>query len=251
MRHLIKPLIFKLLGNKVYEWFYYRAKISDIKRNKFIEPELEYICSILNQSDEIIDIGANYGHFSTILSNYVSDGKVYAFEPIPFTFRVNQKIIKTLKIPNIELYNKGVGEKATTLEFTIPKLDFGGLNTGLAHIKRKGDKDEMEQVNAEIIAIDEFLKNKLNRLSFIKIDIEGTELFALKGLEQTIKKFKPTIMIEVSVPFLQHYNIKQEDLIDFVENKIGYTFYIYNSSDKTLKKYDGKLMNSNYFLLPK
>ncbi|MDR2574533.1 MAG: FkbM family methyltransferase [Desulfovibrio sp.] len=78
-------------------------------------------------------------------------------------------------------------------------------------------------VECDFISIDEFVKsNKLNRVDYIKLDVEGAELNALKGSIETISKFKPKLAIS-----LYH---KWEDIfhIPLFLNEIceNYKFYI-------------------------
>ncbi|MEI9806548.1 MAG: FkbM family methyltransferase [Bacteroidota bacterium] len=58
----------------------------------------------------------------------------------------------------------------------------------------------MRSFDCEVVDIDSFLLPKLKKLTFVKIDIEGAEYFALKGMEKTLQQFKPVILIENSAP---------------------------------------------------
>ena len=80
----------------------------------------------------------------------------------------------------------------------------------------------------DITSIDKFISdNKIEHVDFIKMDIEGAELSALKGLEETIKKFKPKLAICV-------YH-KGKDIFEIPEYLISifpeYNFYLKHNTD--------------------
>jgi hypothetical protein len=87
--------------------------------------------------------------------------------------------------------------------------------------------DEYRSVQEEIIQLkvfDSLFFDKLERLDFIKIDIEGAELPALKGMLKTITKFKPQILIEISSETIKNTNYEFEELLEFFE-KLNYQAY--------------------------
>ena len=89
-RNLIKPLLYNLLGEKHYIYFQTLGKIRDINKRLVEEDELELLPQLVGLSDDVIDIGANYAYYTHRLSKLCPTGRVYAFEPIPFTFEVLQ-----------------------------------------------------------------------------------------------------------------------------------------------------------------
>ena len=84
-------------------------------------------------------------------------------------------------------------------------------------------KDDKNNIYVTTISIDDFVqKNKINKIDFIKMDIEGAELGALLGSQNTMKKYKPKLAISL------YHNIK--DFIEISEYinslKLGYKFYL-------------------------
>jgi len=122
------------------------------------------------KNGHIIDCGAFIGDSSIILS-YYTDHKVFAFEPDKSVFNY---LVENIKINNLNNkvipINYGVGDKEEILNFGEMKF--------------------------KITTIDNFIKKKkINKVSLIKMDIEGYELKALKGARKTIKKYKPVLII--------------------------------------------------------
>ena len=84
------------------------------------------------------------------------------------------------------------------------------------------DNESGEIETADAISLDEYISiSGIDSVDMIKIDIEGAELFALKGMEKTIISFKPIIMMEVSEELLNKGSIKSSDILEFM-NEHGY-----------------------------
>lgn len=115
--------------------------------------------------------------------------KIYAFEPDPKLLDNCEKNIKSWGFDNITIVNKGLYSYEGELRF------FSNGTAG--KIQDDGD------IVVPVIDIDTLVNG--NPVTFIKMDIEGSELKALQGTEQTIKKHKPTLAICV-------YH-KKEDII--------------------------------------
>lgn len=149
--------------------------------------------------------------FAKRCSNYQ---KIIAFEPDERNFKVCEEIARSSFNQRMEVYNWGLWDKEENLYF---KSSFT-----TSTISDEGDYKI--QVNK--------LDNVVNgeRVSFIKMDIEGAELNALKGAEQTIRKWKPKLAICI-------YH-KLDDIIDiplYIHSlDLGYKFYIrhYTNSDE-------------------
>lgn len=261
IRTFIKPILFKLLGNRGYKYTQYLAKVKDIKNRLVEEAEMELLPELVKEGDQVLDIGANYAYFSERLSGLVGKtGKVYAFEPIPFTYDVCKKVLQHFNCSNVELYKLGVGEKNEKVTFHIPQVDFGAISAGQAHIgNRNNDQGtpndlytfkKHQEVDCEIVSIDHFLLNKLSGVSFIKMDIEGAEYFALKGMKDTLQKFRPVILIEIVPFFLEGFNVDLSEFRNFIEKELGYKIYRYNKETKKLALVGEVFDESNHLLIP-
>ena len=259
IRTILKPLLFKILGNRFYKYAQVYGKIRDIKYRLVEEDEIELLKYFVKSGDEVLDVGSNYAYYTERLSQIVADkGKVYAFEPIPFTHEVCRIIIKKLSLKNVLLFKKGVSDKNETVEFTVPKLSFGGISAGQAHISgRKNNLEERdrfysfdseEKVKCETVRLDDLLSDKLKTLSFVKIDIEGAEYYALNGMKKIAEKFKPVILIEIQPYFLKGFGLTNEMILNIIK-EAGYDIYYYKKDQKKLFILDKELWDSNYILI--
>ena len=261
-RTFIKPLLFKILKKRGYLYMQYLAKVKDIKNKLVEEKEMALLPNLIKQGDEAFDIGANYAYYSVRLSGLVGpSGKVFAFEPIPFTYKVCKKVLNHFKSDNVALYEKGVGQRNEKIEFSVPQVDFGAISAGQAHFSNRNNeiegKENFYKFNrhqnfvCDVVKLDDFLGKELKNLSFIKIDIEGAEYFALQGMQNIIHKFKPVILIEISPYFLKGFNISEDQLLKLLKNDFGYQVFYLEEGKSKLKKLDDsqKVWESNFILI--
>jgi len=172
------------------------------------EKEIKIIPDLLVNCNRAIDIGANVGVWSYWLSKHAK--KVESFEPNPKIFNV----LKNIKIKNVNTYNIALSNKSGSVDLLIPKGSKGFSNQGasLSSIKVQG---EHKSLSIQAKCLDEY--NFLD-VNFIKIDVEGHEHEVIEGAKETIKKCKPTMVIEMEE---KHNKIPIEDQISSVE-KLGY-----------------------------
>jgi FkbM family methyltransferase len=257
VRTMVKPFLFKLFGEKGYFWFQLYGKLRDIKYRLVEEDEMKLLPDLIGSDDEVLDIGANYAYYTVRMADLCRNGCVYAFEPIPFTFKVCKKIVDLRKLHNVKVYNSGVGDINGNVEFEVPLSEFGGISAGQAHISgRNNDMPDKERlhnfkshkiVKANIVRLDDFLPD-LKKLTFIKIDIEGAEYLALQGMRRLLEKFKPAILIEVVPFFLKGFNIEEEEFVRLIY-ELGYEFYLYDKAAHSLSLAPPPLVERNYILL--
>ena len=190
----------------VPDWLRIRERAWREKRKG--EKEIKIIPNLLVNCNRAIDIGANVGVWSYWLSKYAK--QVESFEPNPKIFNV----LKNIKIKNVNSYNIALSNKSGSVDLLVPKGSKGFSNQGasLSSIKVQG---EHKRISIEAKCLDEY--NFLD-VDFIKIDVEGHEHEVIEGAQETINKFKPTMVIEMEE---KHNRIPIEDQISSVE-KLGY-----------------------------
>lgn len=165
--------------------------------------KVRYCCDqLLKPGMFVIDGGAYTGDTAEIFSGYIGDsGKVYAFEPTEANF----KKLKEKHLQNCECIQKGLYDRECNLEF-VQFDNNGAANTFAESALKWGDAKQV--LLTPVISIDKFVEdNHIPHIDFIKMDIEGMELSALKGAENTIRKFKPNMAICI-------YHNAGNDIID-------------------------------------
>lgn len=263
LRKAAKTILYPLTNEKTYKYVQAVSKAWDIRKGTWSEPELDLLNFGLREGETALDIGANFGIYAYYMSKAVGQsGKVYSFEPVPFTFETLKIVAKILGFSkNTELIEKGCSDENGTINFTVPTQESGAFSAGQAYIGgRNDDRDGKEKqvrwsgtkdIVADVVRLDDFLP-EIENLPLIKADIEGAELFCFRGAEKLIEKHLPAVICEINPWFLEGFGIKLEALTDFFTEK-GYKIYHYtNETKKSLREIKkDEIVEDNYVFIHK
>ncbi|WP_432222966.1 FkbM family methyltransferase [Flavobacterium sp. TMP13] len=182
------------LTNDVKINLYKDSVLSKLIYNGFEKEETDYLYQVLNEGDVFLDIGANVGLFALIASNLVgANGKVICFEPSPLTFARLAENVKLNDFKNIELKNIGLGETKDQLNFYLSENGHDAWNSFAPSQDNKLEKIIQVPVSTLDIELQNVDKEKV---SLVKMDVEGWEKFALKGGREFLINFSPIVMVE-------------------------------------------------------
>ena len=151
------------------------------------EGPYEYGKVMLEKDDIVLDLGANLGTFSVYATS--KGCKSYAFEPTNYLVDVIKRH-NEMNGNSISVIDLAVSDKSGETEFYTDINTCGG-NTLLS------DRiNSSEKILVKTISVDEFvISNNLEKVDFIKADIEGAERWMLEGAQETIKKFAPKLAL--------------------------------------------------------
>lgn len=191
-----------------------------------------YLSKILKDNFIFIDIGANQGEFSLFASNYIKKGRILSFEPVQENFNRLSTNLELNKIENCETFRFGLSDKNGFLPIYTDESasEGGGINEGLSTLFRSESKG-LFQEEIELKIFDEVFEHDLERIDFIKIDIEGSELFALRGMKKSLMKYKPEILLEVNEDCFLAAGYDSKEILTF----------LFELNYKPFKLYRGKL----------
>jgi FkbM family methyltransferase len=178
------------------------------KRLDFDQNVLPILLRYINEGDYVLDAGANIGCYSYAFLNKISKrGMLYAFEPSIDTFECLEYNLGEYR--NVRLYNEALSYKQGYCK-VIEENDNKGMNF-------------CEEVKDKGISVRTIDSLNLRKIDFIKIDVEGDELNVLIGAYDTIKKFKPTLYIEINKHTLERKGLNKLDIFTWLD-KNGYTY---------------------------
>ena len=205
--------------------------------------EIELLKKHLRKDDTVLDIGANIGFYAKTLSEIVGPkGKIHCFEPDKTNFLHLQNYVNGSN--NIVLNNKAVGPKTEILKI------YTSRNLNVDHRTYKPEEYDQE-IEIEAVSVDEYLGNN-RKIDFIKMDIQGFEMQAVKGMERTLEENKNIKLISEFWPYgLSKAGSSVNEYFNFLQEK-GFTCYLLekNSLQKlTLEKVDSikDLSEEHYF----
>lgn len=148
----------------------------------------EYFIRYLDREKSFLDIGANIGYYSLLLSPYCH--KVYAFEPDPRSLKALKENAR--KVHNITVIQEAVYSKAGEMQFDVTKLP------ELSKLNIKSKAVPGDYINVKVNTLDDFASQHPDlRVTAIKTDVEGADLEVLLGGKNLIEREQPLILSEV------------------------------------------------------
>lgn len=149
--------------------------------------------------DLVVDVGANIGYVTLLLSRMVGEeGAVYSIEPVPETFDLLSRNVSKLNLTNVRLVNSAVSSHAGKAVMTIPRYASGGENFYESHLTDTHKQDDERTVEVSLVTLDEVLADVIDRIAFVKIDVEGHELSVLQGARRLVEASRPAFVIEIA-----------------------------------------------------
>lgn len=184
-----------------------------------------------SKKKRILDIGANFGVQTLQFSKKFPNSIVYSLEPTNYAYK---KMIENLNL-NPHLKKKIYPEQLFICNKNqkLPKNIYSSWNLNSkmpSHHKHKGLKKNTNF--SKLISLDDYLiNNKIYDLDFIKLDVDGNELYVLQSGRKFLSKKKPPIFMELAPYLYKEHGYSPDDLINLVIS-LEYEFY----NLKTLRK---------------
>lgn len=190
-----------------------------------------FLAHFLRNSDTLIDVGANLGHYS-ILASKVVEAQVISFEPVPSTFKQFEKIIALNKLDSkILTHNVGLADTEGQLWFSSDKNN----------MNRVVDEHYPNAQKVPVKTLDSLVS--VEKVALLKIDVEGFEKFVLDGSKRLLEnQFLKAIIIELNGSGLK-YGI-DENIIHNNLLRLDFHPCSYDATTRTLHKLDSKNKNS-------
>lgn len=160
----------------------------------------------------VFDIGANIGYHSLEMARLVgSTGQVHAFEPDMETFSILLRNIQINKYNNIVPVQKAVLDENGKIKLC---RDF--LNNGAHHICQ--DVEIGESIIVDCLRVDDYCAGYYDKIDFVKMDIEGSEMRALGGMARLIEtNAKLKMVLEYFPAALKKYKTDAAEFVNFLQ----------------------------------
>ncbi len=214
-----KRILFSILTFRQYltvvSRFYFLLFRLGILKNSTTYKYHYFIRNFIHKDDIIVDIGANLGYYSIPFSRWVGKkGFVYAVEPVTPVRDVLQKNIGKRK--NIAILPYALGNENKNISMGNTRDKNGVIATG-SHFVLETNAQASYEFSAEMKKGSEIF-GELERLDFIKCDVEGYESVIIPEMKNILISHNPVMLIETR-------GEKRLFLLDFL-NEIGYSGYI-------------------------
>ena len=184
------------------------------------------IARFVGPDSVVFDIGAHAGQYTKLFARAASRGRIYAFEPGSYARAILRAVVAVRRLANVSVMPMALGAACGVATLNMPIKRGGSFGFGLSHLGRPHDRWSavaqelvgLTTLDAVAAALD------LDRLDLIKADIEGSELALLRGGEQTLRRFRPILVIELVSAHLARAENRVEDAFGFLSG-LGYTAF--------------------------
>jgi FkbM family methyltransferase len=165
------------------------------------EPDLVVIRYLVQRGTIAVDLGANFGMYTKVLSDLVGPtGSVISVEPVPQTFAVLSRNIRSLGMRNVSCVNVAISDRDGEVLMELPNYETGGTNFYQATVVAPASGtivDSGKHVRVPAVRLDTLIAGK-GVVGFVKCDVESHELACLSGAENVLNSQGPAWLVEVS-----------------------------------------------------
>ena len=177
-----------------------------VKHKTFYEIKLLNKIRSFKLTGTVIDVGANIGNHTIHFSTQCKFSNVHSFEMNSILFDILQKNIDLNKCHNVTCHNLAVADE----NGLVGSSELNLCNTGSTHIVPDG--------NIKQIKLDDI--DYQDRVSLIKIDVEGHELKVLNGAKNLILSNKPILVVECEDSFKEVNSLLSE--LGYITDHVNY-----------------------------
>ncbi len=217
----------EVLGRPMYLDLRDKSFARDLYETRVHEPaETELLNLILRPGMTFIDIGANIGYYTLLGAEAVGpNGQVIAFEPDPHNLHVLKKNLALNHCTNVVVEARAVSDRSGPLELFLSRELFGDHKS---YRERGTGREARPSIPIESVSLDEYVEGRALRVDVIKMDIQGAEPAALRGMERTLAGNRDIILVMEFWPDgLADFGVAPEDFLREVA-RMG--LYIYEIS---------------------
>ncbi len=190
--------------------------------------EMKYFDSIIQPSDIVIDIGVHMGDYSLLAASRINTGHVLSFEPSR----------EALRVFNLNITINKYEEKITVYPVVASAqngyVDFvDNTRSEISHIQFERSLEKTSKTKT--VKIDDILSKKTyKKVKIAKIDVEGAELFVLRGMEKSLSGHViEQILVEINSD-CKNYGFTPEETINYLRS-FGYKLYFFAENGKLQK----------------
>lgn len=196
VKHTFSRALPSSLRQQLRRWYYPRV-VAGFSPDRW--PPAPGVQRLVKPGDVVVDAGANVGYVTALLARWVgTTGRVHSFEPVPVTADLLRRSVSYLKLSHVRVHACGVSDRAGEAQMSIPCYADGGENLYESHVVRDGEPAAGQRVvSIPLCRLDDALGADVERVAFMKIDVEGHEEAALRGALGILEKSRPALLIEI------------------------------------------------------
>jgi FkbM family methyltransferase len=184
--------------------------------------ELALISRLARGAEVVFDIGANIGWYSLHVAQQEPQARIYAFEPVPTTHeRLLANLARNVAGNRVTPVKDGLTDTPGAFDMFVPATS----GSPAASLNELHPGEGSRRVSCRFTTLDQFVEdNGVDRLDFLKCDVEGAELRVLKGGMKALERFRPAVVIELLRKWSAAFGYHPNDVLDLFAG-LGYVCY--------------------------
>ena len=216
----LKGTLEALVGRRLYEAGYSWEWARRLRRGyQDRDRHISLVDRFVETGGVCVDVGAHGGAYTYPMSRVVGPtGVVLAFEPCPRYARILDGALKRLNVHNVQLHRAALSDREGKMPFVYRTTE-GRLLHGRSHLAGSAENAPMA-IDVPVTTLDTVAGRFgfVDRVGFMKIDVEGAELFVLRGARRVLEKSRPVVLCEVADEGCARYGHTSTAVFDYMAN---------------------------------
>jgi len=211
--------------------------------HEYEKEDSNMLFQLVDDGMTFLDIGANLGWYGLHVAKKFPSSNVLAFEPIKRTFEFLSENIQLNHLENMRVFPFGLfNMNEKRIFYANPEI------LGAATTSTESSSSEPEHL-CQVRELDGVMAELNSGADFIKIDVEGAELFVLQGAIKTIRNSRPIIFAEMLRKHAATFNYHPNDIIDLLAEENYRCFYSLNGRLVEFFRMDERTREKNFFFM--
>jgi FkbM family methyltransferase len=227
------------------------------------EPETPYLADLLSGSPVCLHVGASDGRHSYVMTQVAPNATIFAIEPSAFSYAVLRTTLAWHGIGDrVTPVYAAVGDKPGEMLLVTPRKVTGRLGRAYAFVAKTRPegraRPDLEDSGAEVqstpvVTLDALCAERgIDRVDFIRMDIEGAELMALDGAAGILDRDRPSVLLEIHPAMLaERFDGTAEQVVEHFSRR-GYRMFALNGDrlEERQTVVDGPPWKDYFFIHP-
>jgi FkbM family methyltransferase len=196
-----------------------------LREGQFESAEFAFVSRFVRPGMTVLDIGAHHGFYTLLLSKRVGlDGRVFAFEPSPRERGALLRHVRINRCRNVSVDGLALGSEEGEASLFVVQGEQTGCNS--LRSPARDVTGELNPTPVHIVRLDDWLaRRKIERVDFVKLDVEGGELGVLKGAKKLLERGPhPVILVEVQDIRTAPWGYPAKEILNYLSGW-GYKWY--------------------------
>lgn len=200
---------------------------------EFEHKETEWLRRHLQPGEHCVDAGGSFGWYAVLFARGVkANGQVKVFEPIPRTAAVLRANLHRNQVEgHTSVAEVALAARTGTADLFVPDIGVSGS------LRLHDHKETYETFHCPLQRLDD-LGQDWTRWDWLKADVEGAEFDLLKGAEELVVRFQPTMMLEVQAESTRKFGYEPEELFVWLQDRAYVGGWV--SPEGKLVRFDGQ-----------